>query len=82
MKPKHKRLIFILASLVVMAAAATLILYSFRENMVFFYTPSQLAEKKLQPDFVAPAALRIGGLVKQGSVKTLKQAAFCLSLRI
>ena len=55
-----------------MAAAAALILYSFRENMVFFYTPTQLVEKKLQPDFVAPSALRIGGLVKQGSVKNIK----------
>ena len=68
MKQKHRRLIFILGSLIMMAAAAGLILYSFRDNMVFFYTPSQLAEKKLQPDFVASRAVRIGGLVKKGSV--------------
>ena len=69
MKPKHKRLVFILGSLVMMALAASVILYSFRDNMVFFYTPTQLAEKKSQPDFVATRALRIGGLVKKGSIK-------------
>ena len=52
-----------------MALAASVILYSFRDNMVFFYTPTQLAEKKSQPDFVATRALRIGGLVKKGSIK-------------
>lgn len=71
MKPKHKRLIFILGSLVVMALAAIVILYSFRENMVFFYTPTQLVEKKAQPDFISTRALRIGGLVKKGSTTNL-----------
>ena len=68
MKAKHRRLIFILGSLMVMAAAASVILYSFRDNMVFFYTPTQLADKKTQPDFIATRALRIGGLVKKDSV--------------
>jgi cytochrome c-type biogenesis protein CcmE len=71
MKPKHKRFLFLLGSLAFMALAATLILYSFRDNMVFFYTPAQLAEKKSQPDFDASRALRIGGLVKKGSTTNL-----------
>lgn len=72
MKAKHKRLIMVLLSLTIMAGAATAILYSFRENMVFFYTPTQLAEKRLQPDFVATREMRIGGIVKNGSIKNLE----------
>ncbi len=72
MKPKHQRFVFILGSLVVMALAATAILYSFRENMLFFYTPSQLAQKRTEADFNPSRPLRIGGLVKKGSIKNLK----------
>lgn len=72
MKPKHARLLFILGSLVVMGIAAAAILYSFRDNMVFFYTPTQLAEKRHTPGFDATHELRIGGLVKAGSIHNLK----------
>ena len=78
MKAKHKRLWFILGSLVVMALAVTAILYSFRDNIVFFYTPSQLAEKKNTPEFDAARALRIGGLVKTASIQTSKAVVFAL----
>lgn len=71
MKPKHKRLIMVFVSLAVMAGAAAAILYSFRDNMVFFYTPTQLVEKRKAPDFVAERELRIGGLVKAKSIKNL-----------
>ena len=72
MKAKHKRLWFILGSLVVMALAVTAILYSFRDNIVYFYTPSQLAEKKNTPEFDAARALRIGGLVKTASIQNIE----------
>jgi cytochrome c-type biogenesis protein CcmE len=68
MKPKHARLRFLLLSLLIMGGAATAILYSFRDNMVFFYTPTQLIEKRLEPAFDASRPLRVGGLVKQGSI--------------
>ncbi|MES2985018.1 MAG: cytochrome c maturation protein CcmE [Pseudomonadota bacterium] len=68
MKPKHKRLLFVLGSLAVMGLAATAILISFRDNMVFFYTPTQLNEKRHEARFDATRALRIGGLVKHGSI--------------
>lgn len=71
MKPKHKRLLFLLGSLVMMALAATAILYSFRDNMVFFYTPTQLAEKQQSPEFDSNRPLRIGGLVKKGSINNI-----------
>ncbi len=72
MKPKHARLRFLLISLVVMAAAATAILYAFRDQMIFFYTPTQLAAKRTEPGFETTHTLRIGGLVKKGSIKNLK----------
>jgi cytochrome c-type biogenesis protein CcmE len=73
MKPKHKRLIFILGCIVIMALGATVILSSLRDTMVYFYTPSELDAKRKTPDFHAAAALRIGGLVKKGSIKNLKE---------
>lgn len=67
MKPKHQRLAFVLISLAVMGLATTLILRSFNDSLVFFFTPTQWQEKAKQ--FDANHEMRIGGLVKKGSVK-------------
>jgi cytochrome c-type biogenesis protein CcmE len=64
MTRKGKRLALISGALAVLALAAGLVLFALRDNIVFFYTPSQLAEKHPAPG----ARLRIGGLVKAGSV--------------
>jgi cytochrome c-type biogenesis protein CcmE len=63
--PKRKRLWLLVASLATLGAAAALVLTALNDNIVFFYSPSQLGEKKISPD----RRLRIGGLVEQGSVK-------------
>jgi len=63
--PKRKRLWLLVASLATLGMAATLVLTALKDNIVFFYSPSQLAEKKPAPD----RRLRIGGLVEQGSVQ-------------
>ena len=65
MKPRHKRLIAIAGGVAVLAAAAALVLTAFQENLVFFFTPSQVAAKE------APLGrtFRIGGMVEKGSVK-------------
>jgi cytochrome c-type biogenesis protein CcmE len=68
MKAKHKRLAMVILSVTLMAVAAAAILYAFRDNMVFFYTPTQLASKRSETTFDPTRALRIGGLVKHGSV--------------
>jgi cytochrome c-type biogenesis protein CcmE len=64
-KPRHKRLAAILGGLVALGAATALVLTAFQENLVFFFTPSQVAAKE------APQGrlFRIGGMVEQGSVK-------------
>jgi cytochrome c-type biogenesis protein CcmE len=64
MTRKGKRLALISGALTVLSVAAGLVLFALRDNIVFFYTPAELAEKHVAPG----ARLRIGGLVKQGSV--------------
>jgi cytochrome c-type biogenesis protein CcmE len=63
--PKRRRLWLLVASLAVLGAAAALVLTALNDNIVFFYSPSQLAEKKIAPD----RRFRLGGLVEPGSVK-------------
>lgn len=65
MKRKHKRLTFVGIALLLLGAAAALMLTAFEDNIVFFYSPTDLAEKKPGP----AQRLRIGGLVEAGSVE-------------
>lgn len=64
MTRKQKRLAVILGGLAILAIAAGLVLYALRDTIVFFYTPSEAAEKNVQPG----TRLRLGGMVEQGSV--------------
>lgn len=63
MTRKQTRTAVILASLAVLGIAAGLILYAIRDTIVFFYTPSEIAEKSVQPG----TRLRLGGLVEKGT---------------
>jgi cytochrome c-type biogenesis protein CcmE len=65
MKPRHKRIAIVVGIVAVVGAAAGLVLNAFQSNMVFFYSPTQIALKE------APVAktFRLGGLVQAGSVK-------------
>jgi cytochrome c-type biogenesis protein CcmE len=65
MKPRHKRLTLIVGGLAVLGLAAALVLSAFQQNLVFFFSPSQVANKE------APhgKAFRLGGMVEQGSLK-------------
>ena len=65
MKRKHKRLTFVLISLLLLSSAAALVLTAFEDNIVFFYSPTELKDKNPNPN----QRLRIGGLVKMGSIK-------------
>ena len=62
MSPKQKRLAAILAIAALLAIAATLVLGALRDNIVFFYTPSEI------PANADGKSIRLGGLVKRGSV--------------
>ena len=64
MKPKRRRLYFVVAGMVLLGAAAGLTLYAMNDTLVFFYSPSELLAKQIPPG----RTLRIGGLVETGSV--------------
>ena len=64
MTPKRKRLWLLVGSLGVLAVAVALVLSALSDNIVFFYSPSQLAEKHVP----AGRRFRIGGLVENDSV--------------
>lgn len=65
MKPKRKRLVFVLIGLAILGGAAALVLNAFQENIVFFFSPTDLAEKGTP----AGRTVRLGGLVEKGSVE-------------
>ena len=65
MTPRRKRMAIALGVVAVVGAATALVLNAFQSNLVFFYTPTQIAAKE------APSGrtFRLGGLVVEGSVK-------------
>jgi cytochrome c-type biogenesis protein CcmE len=65
MKNRHKRFALIGAGVAALSIATVLVLSAFRQNLVFFFTPSQIVAKE------APVGrpFRVGGLVEPGSVK-------------
>jgi cytochrome c-type biogenesis protein CcmE len=63
MKPKRRRLFFVLFGLGLLAAATALALTALEGSILFFYTPTQVAEKKVPPG----QRIRLGGLVEPGS---------------
>ncbi|MBX9608740.1 MAG: cytochrome c maturation protein CcmE [Gammaproteobacteria bacterium] len=65
MTPKRRRLWLLLGSLGTLGIAAALVLTALNDNLVFFYSPTQVAEKNIGPD----RRFRLGGLVEQGSVQ-------------
>jgi cytochrome c-type biogenesis protein CcmE len=65
MKPRHKRFALIIGALAAIGVAVTLVLNAFEENLVFFFTPTQVAAGEAPKS----RAFRIGGMVKEGSVQ-------------
>src|SRR5215831_7806712 len=65
MTRKQRRLSLIGAALGVLVVAVALVLGALKDSIVFFNSPSDLAEKQIKPG----TRVRIGGLVKEGSVQ-------------
>lgn len=74
MKRRHKRIGIILVGLAGLGVATFLVASAFRENLVFFFSPTQVAAKEAPVD----RTFRIGGLVQDG---TLKRDADGLTVR-
>ena len=70
MKPRTKRALWIAAGVAGLGVATTLVLNAFQSNLVFFFTPSQVAQNEAPKD----RTFRIGGLVEEGSVVREKDA--------
>ena len=67
MKARHRRFAWIAAGVAVLGVAVALVLNAFQSNLVFFFTPTQVAQKE------APQGrpFRIGGLVEDGSLRRI-----------
>ncbi len=65
MTRKQRRSVFIFSGLGVLAFAVGLVLFALEDSIVFFYSPSDVVEKKLPPN----QRFRLGGLVEAGSIE-------------
>lgn len=65
MTRKQRRGVLIGLCVAVLAVAVGLVLFALEDNIVFFHSPSDVAEKKITPG----QRFRLGGLVAEGSVK-------------
>jgi cytochrome c-type biogenesis protein CcmE len=64
MTPKRRRFVLLLAALGILSLAAVLALTALRDNVVFFYSPTEIQAKAIKPG----QRIRVGGLVEEGSV--------------
>ena len=64
MKPRHKRAAIIAGGLAAISLAAFLVLNAFESNLVFFFSPSQVAAGEAPKN----RTFRVGGMVKEGSI--------------
>jgi cytochrome c-type biogenesis protein CcmE len=65
MSRRQRRLVLIGLCLAVLALAAALALSALRDTIVFFHSPTEIAEKNIEPG----TRIRIGGLVKEGTLR-------------
>jgi cytochrome c-type biogenesis protein CcmE len=65
MKARYRRFAWIGVGLVAVGVAVALVLSAFRSNLVFFFTPSQVAANEVPQS----RPFRVGGLVEKGSLK-------------
>ena len=65
MKARTKRGLAIVVGLAALGIASALVLNAFQSNLVFFFSPSQIAANEAPRD----RNFRVGGLVEQGSIK-------------
>jgi cytochrome c-type biogenesis protein CcmE len=65
MKARHKRLALATAGLALLGVGTWLVLRAFEQNLVFFFTPTQVVGGLAPPD----RRFRVGGLVEAGSLQ-------------
>jgi cytochrome c-type biogenesis protein CcmE len=65
MKPRHRRFAWIAAGVALLGVAVALVLNAFQSNLVFFFSPTDVAEQRAPQN----RTFRIGGLVEERSVR-------------
>ena len=68
MKPKSQRLIILFFFLTLLGLSTFLVLKSLEDNIVYFYSPTDINEKILSNEIDLSKRVRIGGLVKENSI--------------
>ena len=72
MSLRFQRLLLIFLTLVILLSAVLLILYNTRENISYFYTPSEINKS----DMIINKIIRIGGFVENDSFKKISSSSF------
>ena len=72
MSLRFQRLLFIMLTLVIILSAVLLILYNTRENVSYFYTPSEIDKS----DIIINKIIRIGGFVENNSFNKISSSSF------
>ena len=62
--PKKRRLYLVLGGMSSLGLAVCLVIFAFQDNLVFFYSPTEIAKEGVSSD----QRIRVGGLVEEGSV--------------
>tara|TARA_R110002110_G_scaffold322150_4_gene534518 strand:+ start:3128 stop:3610 length:483 start_codon:yes stop_codon:yes gene_type:complete len=70
MTRKQRRAAFIVTGIAILALAVGLVLYAMTDSIVYFYSPSDIVERGVEPG----QRIRLGGLVEDGSLKKLGDA--------
>lgn len=65
MRPKRRRLLFVIFGMTTLGLATVLVLLAFEDSLVFFYSPTDVIERQVEPG----RRIRLGGLVAEGSVE-------------
>jgi len=72
MSLRYQRLVLILSSLILILGASLLILYNAKENISYFYTPSEINNSNMKLD----KKIRIGGFVEKNSFNKVSSSDF------
>jgi len=68
MKPKSQRLLILFFFLSLLSLSTFLVLKSLEDNIVYFYSPTDINKKILSNKIDLSKKIRIGGLVKENSI--------------
>ena len=72
---RKKRIYLISLFFITIATSIYLILWALKDNIVFFYSPSEIQQKISLKEIDEMSKLRLGGMVKESSVEQLNDGS-------